>query len=173
MTFPVALKNMRLKTFRFSKRDISNCFESLQAPLELHPFFGRPSITVQNLLDTGKWTLESLTPLIDDLGHETVTGDTRIFPCSTSWPQGFSWSSCVAQECSLSLCRLTGLRDEQILSLDSPVPPDAAELAAVCTDDTIFIHRDPVQAAHRVALLDHHIAEAGLTTVHSCTLDLG
>ena len=55
---------------------------------------------------------------------------------------GFGWSSAVAQSTTLSVLAAAGVSQEQVLSIDHPLPDDQTELCLVATDDTVFVHRD-------------------------------
>ena len=78
------------------------------------------------------------------------------------WPQGFSWSSWVAQPCTLQCCKRAGVKVEAVLSRDHPPPLNQQELALVATDDVILIHRDREKGLSRLARLDLEFARAGL-----------
>ena len=126
----------------FSKRDASAYFDTLRAPEVLQPFFGRPCVTVLELM--------------------TVTGNTKVFPASTVWPMGFSWSSFVGQSCMLQVAKNAGIADENILTLDGEAPKVQRELCAVATDDIFLFHRDPSEARTTLSNLDNALRDAGL-----------
>ena len=61
--------------------------------------------------------------------------DAILYPVNTTWPMGFSWSSAVAQDCTLQTCLDAGISLDAIMSPEHPMPGKQGELAAVATDD--------------------------------------
>ena len=121
----------------FSKRDASTFFDALQASPE--GWFAQPPVYVYELLAAGL-SMEDVLKCCDDR-PQTVTGSTKIFPVHTVWPMGFSWSSAVAQETTLALCRRAGIDECSVLSLDHAVPACFDEACFVATDDTVLVHK--------------------------------
>ena len=78
---------------------------------------------------------------------------------------GFSWSSCVAQETLLSLCRIAGLDSCQALAADAEIPAKLDTCFAVATDDLmVFSDSGPGASLEPVrkvetAFLDHHVVQ--------------
>ena len=145
-----------------SKRDATAFFDQLALPRPLVPCFGRPTITVQALIDEGGLSLESLSPLVLDLGTAPLKAHEKLVPVSLVWPMGFSWSSFIAQSTLVAVSRGAGIPDAQIISLDQPHPKDQSELVALATDDAIFVHTDKAAALQRLndfddSLLHYHV----------------
>ena len=132
----------------YSKRDAKAYFDQLKLPYLLRPFFGRPRVRAGFLADAMRLPLRELESFVDDLGEHRLLDDDYVVPVCTTWPMGFSWSSFVAQEEMVSICRTAGFCEEQLLALDCPHPLDQTEMATVATDDVIFIHDDE-RAAHK------------------------
>ena len=59
-------------------------------------------------------------------------------PISLTWPMGFSWSSCVAQDLMVELCQRSGLHVDCILACDRRSPRDLSLTHAVATDDVMI-----------------------------------
>ncbi len=71
---------------------------------------------------------------MDLLAHGgTVHADALLYPASTTWPMGFSWSSAIAQDTTLGILEASGLPRTQVLANSHPVPRDQSELAIVAT----------------------------------------
>ena len=90
-----------------SKRDVHTCFDVLRAPAHLQEWFGRPPVTLHELSQIGQASLRSLQQCVVDTDGGTVPLFTPLFPTSTVWPMGLSWSSCV-HGCLLSCGRSGG-----------------------------------------------------------------
>ena len=67
---------------------------------------------------------------------------------------GFSWSSAVAQDVSVSALLATGLPEDHILSDLHPMPECHDEIALIATDDTILINTNREQGLKRVKELE-------------------
>eukprot|EP00435_Cladocopium_sp_Y103_P008297 s2259_g2.t1 len=139
----------------FSKRDASTYFDTLQAPAPLRQWFGQPPVSVGELLSAG-CSYEDVTAMCDDFGP-FANGD-EFFPVHTVWPMGFSWSSAVAQDNTVAICKAAGISEDNILSLDHDIPSDQRELCLVATDDTVLIHKDPHLGASTLHRLDEAFA---------------
>ena len=145
----------------FSKRDATAHFDTLRAPEPLQPIFGRPPLTVRELMTAAGWGLEKIRTLIAD-NVKDVTVDSRVFPASAVWPMGFSWSSFVGQSCMLRVVQNCGIRQEIILALDDAEPQDQSELCAMATDDVLLFHREAWRALSAVAKLDTAMEQSGV-----------
>ena len=122
---PVVFGDLELahdEVLRLSKCDARCCFDQLMLPCGLKEWFGRPPITLGDLLRYTDTSLEELDALLP--GVALLRGSDRLWPVSTSWPMGFSWSSFVAQSKLLKCCRDSGLTDEHMLADDLPSPQD-------------------------------------------------
>ena len=145
----------------FSKRDASAYFDTLRAPEALQPFFGRPCVTVLELMTATGLSQEEIRNYVVD-HPDSVTVNTKVFPASTVWPMGFSWSSFVGQSCMLQVAKNAGIADENILTLDGEAPKVQRELCAVATDDILLFHRDLSEARTTLSNLDNALRDAGL-----------
>ena len=65
-----------------------------------------------------------------------------VYPCSTVWSMGFSWSSAVAQEVTVGMLLQSGFPSHRIICDSEELPFSSANVAVVATDDTIFIGND-------------------------------
>ena len=119
-------------TLRVTKRDCRTWFHLFAVGPSIVEYFARPPVSRRDLLEHGMTN--------DDLAAcGAVAGCEHFFPCSRVWPMGFSWSSCVAQETLLSLCRDRGLTSDFVLAPDAPIPDSLALAFAVATDDLMVI----------------------------------
>ena len=107
----------------WSKRDAASFFDTLLCPDTLRTWFGRPTVTVQELMSVGAMTLEEVQQLSDD--GTALTPTSAVYPYSRVWPMGYSWSSAVAQDVSLGLLRHAGSAEEQVVCVEEPPPPRA------------------------------------------------
>jgi len=146
----------------FSKRDASSFFDTLVAPRHLRRYFGRPRVRLADLASTAGCSVGELLKYVDDAEGRHLTGATWVFPCSVTWPQGFSWSSAVAQHTTLAICERAGLPRSAVISPDRPPPSDQQEVAMVCTDDTIFVHRCARRGKERLTKYDAAATKAGI-----------
>ena len=144
-----------------SKRDIHTCFDILHAPDALQPYFGRPPITLQELAQVSKLSVSALQQFVVDRGDGPVGAHERVYPASTVWPMGFSWSSCIAQAATLACCVEAGVCTSSFMDLDSP-PPSGPEICGVATDDTFFFHFDKELGRKRLSDLDAVLAANGM-----------
>ena len=60
---------------------------------------------------------------------------TFVYLVSKVWPMGYSWSSIMAQNCMLAICRGAMLTNEKCLSVDLPLPKCLSESFDLATDD--------------------------------------
>ena len=144
-----------------SKRDIHTCFDILHAPDALQPYFGRPPITLQELAQVSKLSVSALQQFVVDRGDGPVGAHERVYPASTVWPMGFSWSSCIAQAATLACCVEAGVCTSSFMDLDSP-PPSGPGICGVATDDTFFFHFDKELGRKRLSDLDAVPAANGM-----------
>ena len=136
-----------------SKRDVQTCFDVLQAPTAIQQWFARPPVTLHELAQVAMVSANDLQPFVLDSDGMPVGAHDQVFPASTVWPMGFSWSSCVAQAATLSCCRAAGVQEESFMALDRP-PPSGGEACGVATDDTFFFHTDERVGRKRLEQLD-------------------
>ncbi|CAE7682373.1 UVR8 [Symbiodinium sp. CCMP2592] len=137
---------------RCSKRDASCWFDQLSLPSELQRWMGRPPVTVEELRVIGGLSL-------DELEHFLLPGESldasQLFPVSLTWPMGFSWSSYVAQEVLLDICKSSGLDESQVLSCDTATPLSFEQVFAAATDDLmVFSDAGPGHTLKTVRLVD-------------------
>jgi len=125
-----------------SKRDASSYFDVLRAPPELWQYFGRPRVTLRELHQATGASMEELRGYLHGPSTRALGATVAVYPCSVTWPQGFSWSSTVAQRNTISICQQAGVDTDNILSPDRGPPANQSELCMICTDDTLFFHRD-------------------------------
>ena len=130
---------MRSRCF---KRDGRCLFDQLRLPSSLQPYMGRPRVIGRELRDAGATPAE----LRRWCGGFRYLGDAmRLFPVSTCWAMGFSWSSFIAQCLTLNgVCRQAGLLTSAVLSTSRATPLCLAETFAVATDDVMVFSRGPV-----------------------------
>jgi hypothetical protein len=146
----------------FSKRDVSTCFDIIQAPDRLQEWFGQPPVTLAELVAHSSKGVEDIKAFVVDGDQGEVGLDTPLFPASTVWRMGFSWSSAIAQECTVSCCLRSGVPAQAFMCMEQPLPADQSELCGVATDDTIFVHRCSSVAKQRLTQLDVVMEEAGM-----------
>lgn len=144
-----------------SKRDVHTCFDVLKAPESLQPWFGRPPVTLFELQRVTGFPVELFLPYVADVETSDVDIGEKLYPASTVWPMGFSWSSCVAQASTVACCVEAGVRQESFLCMDSP-PPAIGEACGVATDDTFFFHTDKVLGLKRLKALDAAFERHGM-----------
>lgn len=133
---PSALLNVEISPPRpvlLTKRDGRCLFDQLRVPEELRSWFGRPSITVRELLGTGMVTIRDIKHALSS--GETFIVDATVFPVSVVWPMGFAWSSYLAQCTMLGVCRRAHLQDDRVLADDVAPPFDLGSVFALATDD--------------------------------------
>lgn len=142
-----------------SKRDVQTCFDVLKAPEELQRWFGRPPVTLHELRRISGLSLTDLATFIADGADVGLFAP--LFPTSTVWPMGFSWSSCVAQACAVACCFEAGVEDGSFMCMDRP-PPSGQEACGVATDDAFFIHKDKDIGQQRLLRLDAVLEQHGM-----------
>ena len=158
----VDIQAKRGEALYFSKRDVGTCFDVIQAPDAMQEWFGQPAVTLRELSKLSSKSLAELRAFVVDRDAEHVGLDTKLFPASTVWRMGFSWSSAVAQDCTVSCCLQSGVPASAFLCMEQPPPVDQTELCAVATDDTVFVHRSQAGARKRLEKLDAVMVQAGM-----------
>ena len=121
-----------------SKRDVHTCFDVLEAPPALQPWFGRPPVTLHEVSQVAGIPTTELLLYVADCSSERVCKHDLLYPASTVWPMGFSWSSCVAQAATVACCLQAGVEKDAFMTMDLP-PPNGPEACGVATDDSLFI----------------------------------
>ena len=111
-----------------SKRDVCTCFHTLKAPASLQPYFGRPPVTLQELMRTSGCNAEELLPYIVDLPSGSLRPGDKLYPASSVWPMGFSWSSACAQYVMTGCVLEAGPEAEQFLGGENTLPPPGGAL---------------------------------------------
>ena len=162
-----------------SKRDVHTCFDVLQAPPAIQPWFGRPPVTLGELAQAADVTVEQLQGFVVDRVDSIVSAEDYVYPVSTVWPMGFSWSSCVAQAATVSCCMEAGVTEDCFLTMEHP-PPRGLEACGVATDDTFFFHMDRQLGLERLNKLDSIMDAKGMpknkakdVTLQPCMTALG
>ena len=155
--------------FRCSKRDASCWFDQLALPQALQLWMGRPRVTTNELEDIGGMTraeiVEHMLP-----GQELETES--LAPVSLTWPMGFSWSSYVAQEFLLSICRSAGLAEHSILSCEATTPMSFELSFAAATDDLmIFSDAGPGHTLAAARRVDAELQQRGAKRNFSKDID--
>ena len=146
----------------FSKRDVSTCFDTIKAPDSLQKWFGQPPVTLGELAALSGRSLQDLSVFVVDDDEKPLQPDKLLFPASTVWRMGFSWSSAVAQDCTVACCLRSGVAESAFMCMDQPLPLNQQELCGVATDDTVFVHRSQELAEHRLGRLDAAVEAAGM-----------
>ncbi|CAE6938118.1 HET-E1 [Symbiodinium sp. CCMP2592] len=144
-----------------SKRDVHTCFDVLQAPSGLQEWFGRPPITLAELSQVSGAEVDELRKYLPTNLHDAVQPKQLVYPASAVWPMGFSWSSCVAQACTVACCQEAGVAAANFMTMEQAVPT-GPEVCGVATDDTFFIHKDKAVGAQRLCRLDAALAGHGM-----------
>ena len=144
-----------------SKRDVHTCFDVLQAPSGLQEWFGRPPTTLKELSRVCGAGVDELRTYFRGDIHDPVPPEQLVYPASAVWPMGFSWSSCVAQACTLACCQEAGVATANFMTMEQ-APPTGPEVCGVATDDTFFIHKDKAVGAQRLRRLDSALAGHGM-----------
>ena len=144
---------------RASKRDGKCFFDQLQLPRELRHFMGRPAVQRQELLDAGA-TVEELGVFVDD-GVDSAR--VSFWPCSNVWGMGFAWSSFVAQESLLAVCKRAGLDSRHALAPDNEVPLSTDLMFSLATDDVmVFSAAGPGGTVDATSRVESEMLRAGI-----------
>ena len=91
--------NVRLASSFDEQEGRETLFDQLgKVPESLRIFFRAPALTLGDLIDPGPISMA-------ELGHchksVPLRSSTFVYPVSKVWPMGYSWSSFIAQNCSL------------------------------------------------------------------------
>ena len=135
---PVAFAHMEASAampIRVSKRDAKCWFDQLSLPPALRLFMGRPPISVIELQQLGGLTTLEVQSFLE-AGH-AVPQNGVVYPVSRVWPMGFCWSSFIAQEQLLAVCKDAGLSTAEVLAGDAPIPASLGLAFAAATDDVM------------------------------------
>ena len=154
---PTALTFLECKegqTIRCSKRDASCWFDQLALPKELQLWMGRPPVSRDELCFVGGMSGEEIQEHL--LTGSCIEADPLV-PVSLTWPMGFAWSSYVAQEFLLDICKSAGLTEQKVLSCDASTPTTFELVFAAATDD-LMIFSDAGQG-HTMAAAEKVDAE--------------
>lgn len=135
---PTALTFLECKQgrqIRCSKRDASCWFDQLALPADLGRWMGRPRVSQRELCSIGGMTVEEVQACL-------LPGDlldaSGLCPVSLTWPMGFAWSSYIAQEFLLDVCRAADLDESSILSCETATPMSFELAFAAATDDVMI-----------------------------------
>ena len=134
---PTALAHLECKPgkqIRCSKRDATCWFDQLRIPSELQRWMGRPSVSCDELYLAGM-TWEEIQ---DCRLPGEPEGVSSFYPVSLTWPMGFAWSSYIAQEFLLDICKAADLDESRILSCDAPTPASFDAVFSAATDDVMI-----------------------------------
>ena len=145
----IALESPWDRPIYVSSRDGACFFDQLLLPTSLCRFFGRPQISVAELVKAGLPITEVQDYLIDDDGHK-LDGFTLVTPLSLTWPMGFAHSAYVAQQIMTESCLLAGFSENQFLSSAGSIPDPLLPCVTVATDDVNAFAR--LSLEERVAL---------------------
>lgn len=134
-----------------STRDGAAFFDQLRLPEELREYVARPSVRIDELCsgdykggvhpDQGPMTSAEIATFCTDPLVDTSRGDLTVWPCSTVWPMGHSWSSSIAQHTMVGTCKRAGLSSDQFLAGELTLPDAFAPAVAVATDDINLFER--------------------------------
>ena len=144
-----------------SKRDVHTCFDVLAAPSEIQPWFGRPPVSLAELSQVSGSSVAELQGFVVDVDGAEVNEHQWLFPASTVWPMGFSWSSCIARASTVACCLEAGVAESAFLCMEVP-PPKLGEACGVATDDTFCFHVDKDLGRRRLEAVDKATAANGM-----------
>ncbi|CAE7733116.1 PDE9A [Symbiodinium sp. CCMP2592] len=122
------------RPFRLSKRDASCWFDQLRLPAHLRLYMAKPPLSTAELREAGMTDKEQQLHLEEG----QLWREGPLFPLHHVWPMGFSWSSYIAQEEMLHVCREAGLDESVLLACDCTTPSSFELVAAVATDDVML-----------------------------------
>lgn len=146
---------------RMNKRDGKCLFDQLRLPQNLRSFMARPPVRVRELIEFGGMSEAELQQAVPQ-SHKLRLHE-LVYPVSSCWPMGFSWSSYVAQCTMLGVCRRAGLRTCRILADDLPTPACLDHVFALATDDVMeFCRGSYDQACANADRLDSAMEAAGI-----------
>ena len=145
-----------------AKRDAASYFDVLQAPAGAQRWFCCPPLAAKDFASCLGCTVDDLCRHAISDNQASWTENTLLFPASTTWPMGFSWSSAVAQDVTLETLLTTGFPENAVLCDSHETLEDEGAYAVICTDDTIFINRDLGEQQQTVSAFDSELERAGI-----------
>ena len=147
------------RQIRCSKRDASCWFDQLQLPPELQRWMGRPKVSLEELCSAGMTCEEVQGYLLPG----EPTDASAFHPVSLTWPMGFAWSSYVAQEFLLDICKVATLDEARVLSCEAPTPASFDMVNSAATDDVmIFSDGGAGRTSDAAHLLDAEFHRRGV-----------
>ena len=152
----IALESSWDRPIYVSTRDGACFFDQLLLPTPLCRFFGRPQISVGELVKAGLPIAELRDYLIDGDGLE-LDDVTLLAPVSLTWPMGFAHSAYVAQQIMTEACLLAGFSENQFLSSAGSIPDPLLPCVTVAIDDVNAFVR--LSREERVALQESPLAD--------------
>ena len=145
-----------------SKRDASSFFDVLKVPDDAQQWLCGPPLEASELATALGCSPVDLGAYLADCTAEELEAGHRLFPSSTTWPMGFSWSSAVAQDTTLGTLLATGLDPSCVVCDHEELPADHSELVVVATDDVLFFHTDVIDGQRRLDAYDAAMAANGI-----------
>lgn len=130
----IALESSWDRPIYVSTRDGACFFDQLLLPASLCKFFGRPQISIGELVKAGLPIAQHRDYLIDDDGLK-LDSFTLVAPVSLTWPMGFAHSAYVAQQIMTEACLLAGFSENQFLSSAGSIPDPLLPCVTLATDD--------------------------------------
>jgi len=155
----------------YSKRDSATCFDVLKCLEALHPFFGQPPVSLQDLLAQSGWSLEYLSGFTQDLGDDPLCATCMLHPINVVLSMGFAWFSMIEQSCTISRLTAAGVSRGSILSMDEAPPKYQHELCLVATDDIVLLHCRRARVASMLAKINSSLEQAGMPRNKSKDVD--
>ena len=144
---------------RAAKRDGRCFFDQLLLPTELRQFMGRPAVQREELIGAGATDQELWTFV--DRGVDAARSS--FWPCSNVWGMGFAWSSFIAQESLLAVCKRAGLDERHALAPDNDVPTSTDLMFSLATDDVmIFSSSGPGATIAPTLRVEEEMRRAGI-----------
>ena len=134
----------------------------LQAPEDAQKWFCGPPLEASELATALGCSPAGLGAYLADCDAEELEAGTRLYPSSTTWPMGFSWSSAVAQDTTLGTVLATGLDPSCVICDHEELPADHSELVVVATDDVLFFRTDMIDGQRRLDAYDAAMAANGI-----------
>jgi len=130
-------------------RDGRAFFDQLSLPHALRGYFGRPAVSIDQLLcppacESGGATVlpmsrDEIDSCLLDSTLDQCTG--ALVPVSNVYPMGFGWSSYVAQNTMVHSVLQAGFGSNQLLHGERVVLPFSSRALAVATDDVHLFKR--------------------------------
>ena len=115
-------------------RDGACFYDRLRLPTALIRFFGRPQVSVAELVGAGLPLADLQDYLVD--GDRSEPGNTEwLSPVSLTWPMGFAHSAYVAQQVMTTACLEAAFTKHQFLSKAGSLPDHRLPCVTAATDD--------------------------------------